>query len=163
MMLTTRDTYVLKGLALIMLLIHHLFWRNTDLYNEIHLYSHFSLFQSLGVISNSCVALFTFLSGYGLACKYRECNFVNKRALKDFYVHRYIKLYFNYWLVWILFVPISVVYLGLTLQAMYGDNIIIRLLFDIFGVSGLVNLPFYNTTWWYISCISGLYFVFPLV
>lgn len=163
MKLTLKDTNILKGVALILLLIHHLFWRNTELYDDINLFSHYNLFQSFGVISKCCVALFVFLSGYGLTCKYKEYEFKKKEKLLDFYSHRYLKLFFNYWLIFLLFIPVSVLSLGPSLSDTYGNNFFLRLIMDLFGISGLLNYPFYNTTWWFLSCIIGLYLLYPFL
>lgn len=90
--LTLKDTNILKGVAIILLILHHC-WCTGKGYDDIILYGH-PLFQNIGIFSKLCVALFVFLSGYGLTAK----------AVKDgglgniwkFYRHRYMKLMLNY-------------------------------------------------------------------
>ena len=162
-MLKLNDTQALKGIALLMLLAHHLFWKNTELYRDIQVYGNYRLFQSIGVISKVCVSLFVFLSGYGLTKKYEQFDFRSKCDISMYYSQRYCKLFLNYWLIWLLFVPVSCL-VGFTSQndASVLHNLM-KMISDLFCISGFLNLPFYNTTWWFMSCIIGLYALFPAV
>lgn len=56
----------LKGVAILLLLLaHHLFYQGIG-YNDIHLYGSHYLVKEIGMVSKLCVAIFVFLSGYGL-------------------------------------------------------------------------------------------------
>ena len=63
--LSLNDTTVLKGVAIILLLAHHLFYQGIG-YNDIHLYGSHYLVKEIGIVSKLCVAIFVFLSGYEL-------------------------------------------------------------------------------------------------
>lgn len=63
--LTLQDTDFLKGLALLLLLCHHLFYIDNGLYDSISIAGH-NVIQVIGQWSKVCVAIFIFLSGYGL-------------------------------------------------------------------------------------------------
>ena len=63
--LTLNDTMLLKGIALLLLLAHHLFYQGIG-YNDVHLYGSHYLVKEIGIISKLCVDIFVFLSGYGL-------------------------------------------------------------------------------------------------
>ena len=63
--LSLNDTMLLKGVALLLLLAHHLFYQGIG-YNDIHLYGSHYLVKEIGIISKLCVAIFVFLSGYEL-------------------------------------------------------------------------------------------------
>ena len=63
--LSLNDTMLLKGVALLLLLAHHLFYQGIG-YNDVHLYGNHYLVKEIGIISKLCVAIFVFLSGYGL-------------------------------------------------------------------------------------------------
>ena len=109
--LSLKDTNVLKGIGLLLLLCHHLFYVQKGLYDDIHLVGDHYLVQELGIWCKVCVAIFVFLSGYGLtvgAIKARGFN------VRSFYWHRFTKLLLNYWLIWVLFVPISLFFFGRT-------------------------------------------------
>lgn len=66
-----------------------------------------------------CVAIFVFISGYGLTEKYKGKENIN---LKKFYWNRFVKLFINYWFIWLIFVPISVLWLGPSFAEQYGGN-----------------------------------------
>ena len=63
--LSLNNTTVLKGVAIILLLAHHLFYQGIG-YNDIHLYGSHYLVKEIGIVSKLCVAIFVFLSGYEL-------------------------------------------------------------------------------------------------
>lgn len=155
-----RDTNVLKGIAILLMLIHHLFYIQ-GLYDDIHLIKNHYLINELGVFSKLCVALFVFLSGYGLMVQTERKGGVGN--LKDFYIHRFKKLFFNYWLIWIIFVPISYFLFDMTFASAYHSRIGWHLFADILGLHSLIfkDTYCYNPTWWFYSCIILLYFLFP--
>ena len=81
--LSIDDSYALKGIALLMLLFHHLFYIQNGLYDDVTLHmgrEKIDLVNYIALACKLCVAIFVFLSGYGLAAKY-TCN--QKRALKS--------------------------------------------------------------------------------
>ena len=161
--LSIQDTYVLKGLALILLLVHHLFCEmdgpfNDIVFNGIHVLQAFS-----SGFSKFCVALFVFLSGYGLT---KSTNLENKRIKKQllpFYWRRIVKLMLNYWLIWILFVPIGIIFFNRSFPEVYGPYYLIKTIIDFFGLAYAFGYFGYNATWWFYSCILVLYFIFPYI
>ena len=160
MQLSKTDTQVLKGIALLLLLSHHLFYKNPGLYDDITIIGNHQLVQTIGVISKVCVSIFVFLSGYGLTIKYNSQSHLNVR---QFYWSRSVKLLTNYWLIWFLFMPISLLWLGPSLSEAYGNHVPLKMFMDFFGVINLVGWYGYNPTWWFYSCIIGLYLLFPLL
>ena len=109
-MLSLKDTKALKGLALLLLLTHHLFYVQNGLYNDIQLYKSIYLVQEIGMFSKLCVVMFVFLSGYGLMAQADIKG--NLGSVKEWYIRRYKKLMFNYWMIWLVFVPISYFYIN---------------------------------------------------
>ncbi|MCH5308522.1 MAG: acyltransferase [Prevotella sp.] len=163
-LLEKDDTLVLKGIALLFLLIHHLFYQNDGLYNDIQLWKDHYLMQEIGIMSKVCVAIFVFLSGYGLAVGTKNNEGIPD--LRKFYIHRFKKLFINYWFVWIVFVPVSYFCFGMTFEKAYQHQIGLQLIMDIFGVHEIFfGYPVYcyNPTWWFYSCIIVLYILFPLL
>lgn len=156
--LSLKDTYVLKGIGLLLLLCHHLFYVQKGLYDDIHLARDYYLVQNIGIWCKACVAIFVLLSGYGLTVG------AMKKGVKDvklFYWHRATKLLMNYWLIWLLFVPISIFVFGRTFTDAYQTNIIPKFILDFFGLINCLGLYGYNVTWWFYSCIIVLYLAFP--
>lgn len=159
--LSLSQTSSLKGVALIALLVHHLFYLRTGKYDDIHLIGNYYLFNQIGLICKFCVALFVFLSGYGLTVVADKVGTVH---YSSFYVRRFTKLMSNYWLIWLLFVPIGVYFLGRSFPDVYaGHSIGLCLLVDLAGLSRALGLPSYNATWWFYSCIIMLYLLFPFI
>ena len=161
--LSINDTNALKGVALLLLLCHHLFYVQNGLYNDIHINSLY-LVQEIGIFCKLCVALFVFLSGYGLMVQ-AEMNGGIVNA-KEFYRRRFKKLFLNYWFIWLLFVPISYFCFDLTFEKAYVQDVELQLVFDILGIHDLFfsgKAYCYNPTWWFYSCIIVLYLLFPLM
>lgn len=159
--LSLTDTKVLKGLALLFLLAHHLFYIQNGLYDDIHLCGERFLVQQIGWWCKVCVAIFVFLSGYGLMVQAEKDGGV--QSVSRFYWHRFSKLLLNYWFIWLTFVPIGVFVFGRTFSEAYGAHVLPRLIMDFFGVLNCVGLYGYNPTWWFYSCIIVLYLAFPLL
>lgn len=158
------DTLTLKGVAILLLLSHHLFFQNAGLYYDIQLWENHYLLQEIGIMSKVCVSIFVFLSGYGLAVGAEKKGGIP--CLKKFYAHRFKKLFLNYWLIWLIFVPISYFCFDMTFEKVYQHHVGLQLMTDIFGVHEIFfgsPVYCYNPTWWFYSCIIVLYILFPLL
>ena len=159
-----RKSFMLKGLGILLMLFHHLFYSpsSTSLFWDYHINirTHdFGLVNQLGICAKLCVAIFVFSSGYGL-----ESTFLNKEIkVISFYIHRFKKLYLNYWFIWLLFVPVGIFVFGRTPADAYGNHAIIKMILDFFGLLNLTGSYGYNPTWWFYSCIILLYLFFPLL
>lgn len=159
--LSLSDSNVLKGVALLLLLCHHLFSSQNGGFDDVHLYKDHYLVQDIGIACKLCVAIFVFLSGYGLSVKRQKEGAPN---LKNFYVGKIGKLLLNYWFFWILFVPVGVFVFGRTLADAYGhEHVLLQFLLDVGGVIDWFGWVSYNPTWWFYSCIILLYALFPLL
>ncbi len=156
--LSVKDTMALKGVALLLLLIHHLFYVQKGLYDDFCL-GGWGLVHHLGKASKVCVAIFVFLSGYGLMA-----GAIKKRKipLAQFYGTRFVKLLLNFWLIYLVFVSIGVCCFSFDFWTVYEHNPIAPLV-DFMGLS----YAFYghthtmNVTWWFYSLIIFLYLLFP--
>ncbi len=157
------DTNVLKGIAILLMLIHHLFYEQTGRYSDIHIFGNHYFINELGRVAKLCVSLFVFLSGYGLMAQTEHKGCI--KNIKNFYIHRFKKLYLNYWFIWLIFVPISYVCYGMTFENAYHNNLGWHLLADIWGLHSLFfnDTYCYNPTWWFYSCIILLYLFFPFM
>ena len=163
-LLSKNDTNVLKGLATLLLLFHHLFYINNGLYDDIHLFRERFLVQEIGMLSKVCVTLFVMLSGYGLAIGAEKNGGI--LDLKGFYLRRFKKIFLNYWLIWAIFVPISIFVFEYTFKDAYKYDIPLQLVLDFFGLHQIFfqyPMMCYNPTWWFYSCIILLYLLFPFL
>lgn len=156
--LTKDDTNILKGISLLLLLFHHLFYEANGLYNDITI-GDTGIVCEVGKVFKVCVALFVFLSGYGLvkSCRNREISTLG------FYKKRLARLFPTYWLIWLLFVPAGIIFFGRSLESVYANNIVPKLIADIMGLAYAFEFYGYNATWWFMSCIIVLYLLFPFI
>lgn len=158
-LLEKRNSLVLKGVGILLMLTHHLFYSEWSqaYYNDITIHG-VGLVNQIGVFSKLCVSIFVFVSGYGLAV-----STPIGLKLKDFYWRRFKKLYLNYWFIWLLFVPIGVFVFGRTFADAYGEHATIKGVLDFLGLLKMFGVDSYNPTWWFYNCIIVLYLLFPLL
>lgn len=166
-----RETAVMKGAAVILLLIHHLFYLEGNLENCIFLIPHekevLLLFAQMCKV---CVAFFLLLSGYGL---YKSRESLEERTQMTWiksalFPLRYIKkLLIQYWWAVIPFAVFGVASGLRPLGEVYGPNLSDKwkILTDILGINfilyGYANQ--YNITCWYLGAALGLYVAFPIL
>ena len=158
--LSKRNSLILRGGGgILLMLIHHLFYSewSRPLYDDITIHG-VGVVNQIGHFCKLCVAVFVFASGYGLVASTPQGV-----KLKEFYWHRFKKLYLNYWYIWLLFVPIAYFVFGRTFTDAYGDHAAIKGILDFFGLLAMFGIDSYNPTWWFYNCIIILYLLFPLL
>lgn len=154
--ITPSETQIIKAFAIMAMLVHHLFWENPEYGLGVH---------SLAIMGKVCVALFVFLSGYGMATTFpNNCN-GRLNAVKCFFFFlgkRYVKFFLNYWVIFITAVPVGIFCFGRTLEIAYGtsEGLLAKFISDIFGLRGFGS---YNITWWFNELILVLWLLFPLL
>ena len=150
-----QDTKMIKGVAIIFMLMHHL-WGFPDRYYNGTVYYGFlfngkNIWVQLGQFGQICVSIFAFLGGYAL---YINCN-------KEHYFLRKIQsLYFGYWKVFAVVVPIG--FLFFREQEVYCKAESLCSVFGMFSIESLMMnflgvFHTYNAEWWFflffIKCI----------
>lgn len=166
-----RQTNIAKGVALLLLLWHHLFSSgNIDSFLSLYKIDNTPIECVVSDFCKVCVAIFLFLSGFGLTKsfnKYFKLNSINgKLSLKKnfrYVFNHIIKLLSDYWLVFIIFVPLGLLF-GRSFITCYEANPICYLA-DFFGISYLF-FDFshtMNSTWWFMGVIILLYCLYPLL
>lgn len=153
--ITLAETQVIKALAIAAMIVHHLFWQHPEYGMVTH---------SIAIAGKVCVALFVFLSGYGMSMTFPKNVVGCLNTAKTFFFFigkRYAKFLLNYWVIFIVTVPIGVFCFGRTLETAYGENANILLCFikDVLGQQGFGS---YNITWWFNELILALWILFPL-
>jgi hypothetical protein len=102
--MTKEETLQLKGIAILMMLFLHLF-NTTANVEQCQTYIYFwngkPLVLALSRVAAFCVPIYIFLSGYGLAITYKQ----NQRIMRSW--NRIFNLYINYWIVFLLFIPLA--------------------------------------------------------
>lgn len=155
-----KNTQIAKGIGIILLIWHHLFYVDTPLFNDYYI-ANIGLAHITGKIFKFCVAVFVFLSGYGLAI-----NYDRYKSILYFYKRNIAKILINYWFIWIIFVPICIFAFNIGFEDVYGENYLFKFLIDLLGLKmlfpSLLHVS-YNATWWFMSLIIFLYLLFPFL
>jgi len=150
--LSLDGTLIIKGLAICLMLWHHLFYQNPE-------YGSF-VFQT-ALFGKVCVSLFLFVSAYGLTVQYSKI--FNKPITETFkfQAKRFVKFYANYWVIFLIFVPLGIFVFGRGLSVPYGEASHIKMLIkDILGINSFQS---YNIAWWFNQLIICLYLLFPIL
>lgn len=166
-----KDTLLVKGIAISLMLFYHLF-ESADLLQRLRVnYEPFSqdVFLLLSGFGNICVAIFAFLSAYGitkgLMMKETETEAVAP-GLKDMYREasgRYLKLVGNFA---VMFISVNVLWFRyFDYVKLYGNGWQGALLaiVDMLGLSQLFGTPTLNMTWWYMELAVLIIFAIPLL
>lgn len=151
---TRRDTKIIKGIAICLMLYHHLFAfpeRATE-YGEnfvsLFYWGETNLSVCLGAFGKICVPLFTLLSGYG--CYMASLRESDAHAL----VRRHIAgLYKSFWMVFFVCLPV-LVYKRLGMRSLLLREII----YNFLGLS-----VSFNEEWWFVLPFAVLLVLFPSI
>jgi len=156
------DTKIIKGLAIVLMLMHHL-WAFPK---RIGYVKFASLFQFLGRSSlsifanfgNICISLFFFVGGYGIYVKSKRDDFNILNNIK--------KLYIKYWKVFLVFIPIGFIFFSH--QIKYCNETYIYQVFANFRWNDVLNnfLGFassYNYEWWFFGEYIIAIITFPFI
>ena len=171
MIFDKRQTFIAKGMATLMLLWHHLFGSYSIFLDKV-----ISLLSFKGIpveciiasFCKICVAIFVLLSGYGLYKSYNKKSndytvlSKNQKIIGDitFVKNHLIKIMFDFWLVYIIFVIMGIFFNHNGFEIYRGN--FLYFLIDFFGFSYLFNTPSLNETWWFMSIILIYYLFFPI-
>lgn len=146
-----QATNACKGVALLLMLWHHLFRPYPQNGSTTHV---------LALVANVCLAMFIMLSGYGLAESVRDKNI----SLVDFYKRRLSKLYLNYWFVALVFIVIGAVFYDKTIETVYTGKVYRRFIAQMAGLQHWAPIGHgFNKQWWLMSLIVPLYLLFPFI
>ncbi|SDM78365.1 acyltransferase [Bacillus sp. OK048] len=147
---TKNDIKVTKGVAILFMLLLHLFCRKdvNGLYETFPIIDGVPLIYYIGLFGDACVPMFCFASGYGL---FVSMNKAKGSILKKNFM-RILKLLINYWIVLIIFVAIG---------AMTGMSEILpgsptKFLLNFFVLSNS-----YNGAWWFVQTYIILVLLAP--
>lgn len=155
---TIEDTKIIKGLAIILMLTHHL-WAFPDRLNGT-LNSYFNIFGEsiniyIGNFSKICVSLFFFLGGYGIYICSKERGFTILSRIK--------KLFISYWKVFLIFIPIGFIFFNN--QELFSTSMYPR--FNVFSIKEVFTnflgmSSSLNGEWWFFQSYIWIVICFPL-
>ncbi len=161
---SVKYSNIIKGVAILFMLFHHLFW-NMALYNTYGMsFSPLTIERTaqIAAFSRMCVPLFTFVSGVGLLYSYKKM-----KKKKNFFLIRCLKLLPTFYVIvvisYILYLIFGLDYIKVNF---FNSNIylsIIYLIFDLTGLSTILNTPTIGPVWWYIGISLMFSFIVPII
>ena len=144
MELSKKDTSILKGIAILCMIVLHLFaTKDITLYNPAYLINGIPASYYLGIMGDACPTIYLFVTGY--AFYVMVSNSGNSGTRKNF--TRVLKLYVNLWVILAIFLPIGLI------KGVFSFDIT-RLGLNIIGLENT-----YNGAWWFVL----VYIIFVLL
>lgn len=146
------------------MLFHHLFYRMEfiDMYWWHFQISGHPIIQILAYHMKICVAIFVFLSAYGLTFSYTKSNPKNTKYILKYIFNKIIKLYELYWPCVAVCIAIGWITKTRIPTEIYSS--IGQFIRDLFGIAYITDgVTPYVGAWWYISLTILIYIVFPIL
>lgn len=177
---TKRDTSIIKGIAILIMIFHHCFlnkerWATVP-FEQLAQQKQLEYFPIsfaplsehtvvyLAAFSKICVGMFVFLTGYGMAVSYAKKKMKNSEYSINTYVkERYIHLIKNFIFVFIVVQLLSIPTGRFSEIYGQGGPAWAYCLIDALGLAKLLKTPLFCLTWWYMSLAVLLIVIFPLV
>ncbi|MED4207625.1 acyltransferase, partial [Neobacillus mesonae] len=148
-------TLIAKGLAILLMVYHHLFAfpdriKDVD-YSPIFFIDHQPLDELIGQFGKLCVAIFLFLSGFGLYKSYESKGYFTFRVAAKRAFH-FIKIF---WIIFLLFIPIGLFFFNEDTRYVWDSK---EFLYNFFAL-----VYTYNGEWWFVSLYVEFLLIFPLL
>ena len=165
--MTKEESTILKGIAIILMYIHHLFYLSDRVigYDIQSLISTDALI-GVGVYGKVCVTIFAFASGYGITKKYISCRGGKINWTKSI-LAEILRLQLSVAGVLVVALVVAEVLHTHTFSDVYlqeeGDVGILNLLIDVSGMASLCGKATYNGSWWYLKIAIWIMITIPLV
>lgn len=154
----------LQGLAILMMLYHHLFSTPQALgipYKSLLFINNINFELKLAWFFKICVGIYAFVSGYGL-CRSLLINDFKNRICESSFLNAIVKeykfilkklksFYMQYFLVFIVFVPIGFIFFN-------KGFILSEFLLNLIGIKST-----YNGAWWYVLQYVKMLLLLPII
>lgn len=172
-----EHTMQMKGIAIIILLFHHCFlnaqrWATVP-YEKLATtkgwgyypisFAPFSshTIQYLASFSKICVAMFVFMTGYGMWISYESQK--KKTTMSNYIKKRMVTLMTGFLIIFVV-TEILAIPTGRFIEV-YGHDFrsVVYMIIDALGLAKLLGTPLFCLTWWYMSLAIVLIMIFPFV
>lgn len=168
MQFTKKDTALVKGVAILMMLFHHCF-ESAGRYSGFTL-NFFPLTEAQTITIASffkiCVAVFVFLSGYGITASLARLDPNQPSQYIKQVRRRTFSLMSGFWIIYLMSL-ISAAIIMPSMLRVYSDPHIINsgifALFDFLGLAELFGTPTLVGTWWYMSLALIIIAIMPII
>lgn len=152
---SSKHTQMAKGLAILLMVWHHLFAfpdriKNVS-YQSLLYIDGTPIEQYIGDFGKICVAMFLFLSGYGLYKVYeKNQSFTLQDSIKR--IGNFLKYYYA---VFIIFIPIGLIFFQSNPDFQWDTTVFFYNLFVLEAT--------YNGEWWFVPLYIELIILFPFL
>ena len=177
MKFTKEHTMQMKGIAIIILLFHHCFlnaqrWATVP-YEKLATTKGWGYYpisfapfcshtiQYLASFSKICVAMFVFMTGYGMWVSYESQK--KKTTMSNYIKKRMVTLMTGFLIIFVV-TEILAIPTGRFIEV-YGHDFrsVVYMIIDALGLAKLLGTPLFCLTWWYMSLAIVLIMIFPFV
>lgn len=158
---TKTDTLKVKAIAVILMLFHHLFYKNSYL-NQFQIavpkWLDVEQLTRMGTDARICVWIFVFLSTYGISLKL----LTNKDEIPNAIIlyKQWWALMRPYWFVYIVFFFVS--FILPTSAYTFHDGQYTHIFADFMGCAELFGIELWMGSWWYMCFAQVLLIMLPL-
>ena len=165
---TRRDTNIAKGLFIIMMLVHHLYY-DFETFGDFDVTFFVLSAHQMVVLAQYfklCIAGFAFLTFYGMTRKYMMIPRLDlNRQVIPMTIKKYISLVGSFFFVYVLSI-ITALFMKEDLallysngeQSWFGYGVI-----DALGMADFFHTPTLNVTWWYMAFAIIIICLFPIL
>lgn len=161
---TVHCTLITKGILVLLLLFHHVFYGNTVTDKQLvaHLFS-VNTIEKMAMYGKICVGGFAFLSAYGMTCKLKQ-NEMHKGLVCFRRVISFESSCIFIYCIALIYKRLIIVE---SIRDVYrneiGEFCPIYMGIDCLGLAELFRTPKLNVTWWYCSFAILLIFSIPAI
>ncbi len=162
-----ENSLALKGIGILMLMGIHCFGATYRFKGFEVDFSPFTQDQFVDFCAylKICVAVFAFISGYGLYLSAsKKCT--EGKATTQWLTERYFKTFSGYWFIYVIFFAITQILINLPAEKYFEDGKfrgVAYTFIDFIGLSDLFDTPSLNGSWWYMTAALLFIVVAPLL
>lgn len=171
MKFSREDSNVAKGIAIILMYVHHMYYDRSAY--EMYTINFFPISEEKALVLSQlckiCVAVFVFLSAYGMDQKYSALCREENDDLKSLYhysTEKYIKYIVSFAVIFVMAHLYSLISANQhNYSSVYGTGMrgIFYCILDLLGLSNIFGSPTFNGTWWYNGLFIALLLLMPLI
>lgn len=165
--LTKNDSLALKGIAIIIMLFHHLFCEVSRFDSYDVSFAPFSqdFVVSVSLMMKICVSIFAFITGYGLLKSIARTP-IDRASVFKWNVTRLLKTMSGFYFVYVIAFAATQLISGLPMETYFSGSKVKGLLYvlaDFSGLSTLFGTPRLLATWWYMSAAIIFILLVPII
>ena len=162
-----HDSACFKGVAVMLLLFHHLFYAPEMFDGFTISFAPFTeeIVVHASLMSKLCVSMFAFVSGYGLFLSFRHQK-KNQKGISRYVLSRYLKTMLPFFFLYAISFVVTFLIDGYPLRIYFDHGIttgILYVMLDFLGLAGIFGTPMMLGSWWYMSAAIILIVCLPLL